>query len=165
MSNKNKELQGYNDEVKSLTRQLMLSKEGKKRKCDHKPSNNGRIMGIHDSKIHVPQKNNLPETTVICTNCERFFESNAYLPEDGDAGIYMFTSMVEQVKLNAHLNEEDKKTIENVYDAIDTISSFLTYYNNMVDKLANGNNNNKRVKTHNKGHMGLNPNMFGGRGY
>lgn len=151
-------------EIKKQMKDLNRLRETRKRKCEHKPRTNGQIVNIHDSKFNVPNKKELPETTVICTGCEKYFEGEAYYSSEIDSGLYMFTSMAEQVKVNANLSEEDKVTLESYYEALDTIAGFSTYYLNMVEKLSNGNKHNGKKPRSQKGHMGVNSNMYN-RGY
>lgn len=164
-TNNQRDVQNYEDNIKKQMRDLSAMKEGRKRICNHKPNNQGRVMALHDSKINVPNKKDMPESTVICTRCEKYFESSSYTPDETDSGLYMFSSMAEQVKLNANLTEEDLNTLEQYYQALDTVANFTQYYHNMVEKLSNGEGNKKNKNRASKGHMGLNSQMFGGRGW
>lgn len=164
-NNNQREVQNYEEKIRGTMRDLAAMKEGRKRTCNHKPNNNGRVIALHDSKINVPGKKDLPESTVICTRCEKYFESSSYTPDETDSGMYMFNSMAEQVKLNANLSDEDKDFLERYYQALDTVAQFTSYYHNMVEKLSNGDNNKKKGNRSSKGHMGLNSSMFGGRGF
>lgn len=158
--------ENYEEQIKKARRDVAMLQEERKRKHTHKPNQGGKIMPLHDSRINVPGKANLPESTVICTNCECYFEGNAYLPSETDSGLYMFKSMIEQIKLNANLTDEDLEQIERYYDAIDELTTMANYYNDMVDKLANnGGKKNKNTNRPKKGYMGISPNMFGGRNY
>lgn len=164
-TNNQKEVQSYEDKIRGAMRDLSAMKEARRRKCNHKPNNQGRVIGLHDSKINVPNKKEMPESTVICTRCEKYFESSSYTPDETDSGLYMFASMAEQVKLNANLSEEDWEQLEAYYEALDTVSHFTTYYHNMVEKLSNGDGNRKKSNRSSKGHMGISSNMFSGRGF
>lgn len=160
-----KEVQSYEEKIRGTMRDLAAMKEGRRRTCNHKPSNQGSVMSIHNSKINVPNKKELPNTTIICPRCEKYFESDTYKPDEIESGIYMFTSMAEQAKLLSNLTEGDKQSLEEYYQALDVISNFSLYYNNMVEKLGNGDGNNKKKRHSSKGHMGINSQMFGGRGF
>ena len=164
-NNNQKEVQSYEEKIRGTMRDLATMKEGRRRTCNHKPNVNGRVIALHDSKINVPGKKDLPESTVICTRCESYFESSSYTADETDSGLYMFKSMAEQVKLNANLSDEDKEFLANYYAALDTVSQFSTYYLNMVEKLSNGDNNKRKGNRSSKGHMGINSSMFGGRGF
>ena len=164
-NNNQREVQNFEERIRGAMRDVAVMKESRKRTCNHKPNNNGRVIALHDSKINVPGKKDLPESTVICSRCERYFESTSYEPSETASGLYMFQSMVEQVKLNANLSDEDKEFVDKCYQALDTLEQFMTYYHNMVDKLSNGDNNKKKGNRSSKGHMGLNSSMFGGRGF
>lgn len=165
MANNGNNNQSYEEQIKASRRNLSRIMEERKRTCNHKPNNHGQVISIHDSKINVPGKKDLPDSTVICTRCEKYFESGSYSGAEIDSGLYMFTSMAEQVKLNANLSDEDKATLEEYYDALDKVAGFTNYYLNMVEKLANGGGKNKNRPRATKGHIGVSTNMFGGRGY
>lgn len=164
-NNNQNSVQKYDNQIKAGMRNLNAMKENRKRECNHKACGQGRILALYASNIDVPNKKDMPESTVICTRCERYFECEAYSADETDSGIYMFTSMAEQVKLNAQLSEEDKKSLEEYYAALDVINNFTTYYHNMVEKLSNGGGNKNKGNRQSKGHMGVTGSMFGGRGY
>ena len=162
----NKNIDNYEEKIRQSRRDLIALQERRRRDHDHKPNHGGKLMPLHESKINVPGKRDLPDSTIICTKCEKYFEGNSYLPSETDSGLYMFGSMIEQIKLNAQLTEEDWDMINQCYDALDTLGSLATYYNDMVEKLAN-NSGNKKGKGGGpkKGYMGINSSMFGGRNY
>lgn len=162
MSNNNT-MKSYEEQIKSNTRNLIMLKEQRKRDCKHKPSDNAHLIGIRESKANIPNKKDLPDSTVVCTKCEKYFESSSYTPDEIESGLYMFCSIPEQIKLNAQLSKEDESMIEEYYAALDTITNVCNFYNNMVEKLANGGGNKKRANRSNKGHMGINSGMFSGR--
>lgn len=165
MSNK-EATQNFEAEIKAAKKNLANFFAQRKRRCDHKPNNKGKIISVHDSKINIPNKKNLPETTAVCTKCEAYFESESIDERDIESAFYLVRSMIEQIKLNAHLSEEDWAVIENGYDAIDTLeNNIAVYYVDMVEKLSNGNNKKQGNKRTQKGHMGISNNMFNSRGY
>lgn len=154
------------DELKSQERVYTHLIESRKRTCNHRASNKGQIIPVHRSKVNISGKDELPESTVICTRCNRYFERDSFKAEEIESALYMLTSMAEQVKLVSNLTEEDKVTLEEYYNSLDRIRGFETYYLNMIEKIGDGNGNSNKPKTkYSKGHIGLNSNMFNGRGY
>lgn len=151
--------QNYEEQIKSQIRDLNRLKEERRRKCEHK--GNHDLCSIENAKFNIPNKKDLPEGTVACNRCEKYFYGDAYTPADGDAGLYMFNSMVEQVKINANLTDEDRITIDNVYTSLDNLANFVSYYNSMVEKMSNGGGKQQNKPKHSaKGHIGISPNMF-----
>lgn len=158
------EQQNYNDQIRQGMMNIAKLKEEHMRECDHKANNRGRVMGLHDSKVKYPGKDKMPDTTAVCTRCERVFESESYTKDETATMLYSLQSIAEQIKLNANLSKEDWDDIAKYYDSLDVVASMLTYYNNMVEKMAQGGGG-KKQKTNNKGHMGLSSDMFGGRSF
>ncbi|MCM1219754.1 MAG: hypothetical protein NC548_35175 [Lachnospiraceae bacterium] len=154
----------YSDQIRQHMMDAARLKEQNMRDCDHKANNRGRVMGLHDSKVKYPGKDKMPPSTAVCTRCERVFESESYTKDENASALYQLQSIAEQIKLNANLSDQDKNDIAEYYAALDVVSGMLTYYNNMVEKMASGGGN-KQKKASNKGHMGLNSDMFGGRGF
>ena len=166
MSVNQKTLAEIENDLISSKRSLMTFKEEMKRKCNHKPNNKGHVVNVHDSNIIFPGKKDLPETTVICTRCEKFFESCAYNPEELESAFYALESSIEQTKLNANLSDEDWEAIGEAYTSIDSLRRFVRYYNNMVNKLhTGGNKKNRDGKAVTKGHIGVRQNMFNSKNY
>lgn len=154
----------YNDQIRQGMMNIAKLKEDRMRECDHKANNRGRVMGLHDSKIKYPGKDKMPATTAVCTRCERVFESESYTKDETATMLYSLQSIAEQIKLNANLSKEDWDDVNKYYDSLDVVAAMLTYYNNMVEKMAQGGGN-KKQKTTSKGHMGLSSDMFGGRSF
>lgn len=153
------------DEIRSQKRVYSQLIESRKRTCNHKPNNHGQLINVHDSKLNIPGKKDLPDSTLVCTRCEKHFDGGIFSAGEIDSALYMLTSMAEQVKYHSNLSEEDKSTLEEYYESLDRIGSFATYYLNMVEKLSNGNNGKKAKARSSKGHMGVSSQMFNGRGY
>lgn len=167
MSNNN-----FNEKsLAELEKDLVLSQKGitvtreqVKRKCNHKATNKGQVMELHPSNINVPGKKDYPNTTLICTRCQRCFEGQYYSSAQIDRALYTFQSAVEQVKLLSQLSDADWDAIEETYMALDKLEEFATYYNDMVNKLSNKNNDgNRSNKSNTKGHIGFRKEMFDGR--
>lgn len=154
----------YKEEVQKQMRNIHLLKEREMRECDHKANNRGRVMALHDSKIKYPGKDKMPATTAVCTRCERVFEAESYTKDENASALYQLQSIAEQIKLNANLSNEDKADIMAYYNALEVVEGMMTYYNNMVEKMAQGGGG-KKQKGSSKGHMGLSSDMFGGRGF
>ena len=157
--------QNYEEQIKKGMKNLQMLQESRKRECTHKPSVGAKVIPIHESNKHVPNKKELPESTVICTRCDAYFEATSYSAKELESALYMLTSVAHQIKLNANLSEEDKAELEKYFEALDVVAGFVPYYTNMVDKLSNGGGNRKAKPRVTKGHMGLDGASFGGRGY
>lgn len=161
-----REVQNYEEQIKRSIHDLSAMREMRKRKCNHKPSKKYSIVELNKSGINVPNKKELKDSTVVCTRCEKYFENDPYTPSEIEGGLYMFNSMVEQVKVFSELKEEDFAAIDDYYAALDTIASFINYYNDMTNKLGNNNKNkNNNNRAVNKGSIGLNNSMFNSRGF
>lgn len=154
----------YNEQIRQGMIGIARLKEKHMRECDHKANNKGRVMGLHDSKVKYPGKDKMPATTAVCTRCERVFESESFTQDETATMLYNLQSIAEQIKLNANLSKEDWEDMQKYYDALDVVTDMMKYYNSMVEKMAQGGGN-KKHKTNNKGHMGLNSDMFGGRSF
>lgn len=165
MANTKNQGRDYQAEQQKMRKQLQNLAEEQMRECDHKPRGNGRVVPISEYKGHLSNKESLPLSTAVCTRCGATFEAESYTREETSSGIYMFNSMLHQIKMNAQLSDEDIQMINNAFDALDTVATVCTYYNNMVDKLSGNNNNKKKNNRTSKGHIGVDTSMFGGRGY
>lgn len=154
----------YREQIHQQMMGIAKLKEQDMRECDHKANNRGRVMGLHDSKIKYPGKDKMPPTTAVCTRCERVFESESYTKDENASALYQLQSIAEQIKLNANLTKEDVADIMAYYEALEVVSGMLKYYNDMVEKMAQGGGG-KKQKGASKGHMGLTGDMFGGRGF
>lgn len=154
----------YDAEILSARRQLDNFFIRRMRQCNHKPSNRGRVMPLHESKISVPGKKDYPESAVICPTCEKVFESGLYSGQEMTSAQYMIDSAVEQTKMLANLNDEDKAFLDEVYAALDTISKFTVFYDEMVKKLGEKGGNKKGKSTTRKGNLGASRNHYN-RGY
>lgn len=153
----------YDSRIMESRRNYAQAVEERKRECCHKPSCGGKVIPLMESNITFPGKDKMSESTGICKRCERYFERSSYYAEELEAGEYMFQSMLEQIKINANLSEEDLAMIAKGYDSLDTLATIIIYYNDMVKKLANGDGKKPRQRN-TKGSMGLQPGMFGSRG-
>jgi len=158
--------QNFEQEYRNLQNQAMQTRERFIRKCDHKPGNGrGKVINIHSFNGFIQNKDKYSESTAYCTRCGAIFESESFQPEELNSGIYMFNSMLHQIKMLASLTDEDKANIESAFNAIGELSTVSDYYNNMVDKLAGGNKNNGGKKGRSKGHIGLDSSMMGNKSY
>lgn len=166
-TNNQRTIQDYDNQIRVGMKNLSVLKEERKRDCDHKPCGQGKVIKLHDTNINVPNKRDLPDSTFICTRCERYFEGKAYTQEECDSVLYMITSIFEQIKLNARLNGEDHDFLMRGYDSADVIADIFTYYNKMTARLSegNGNNRNNNNRGQSKGHFGAAKSLYGGRGY
>ena len=135
--------------------------------CNHRFGGNGRhLENVHTTNQFVRDRNLYSDSTVICPECTDIFETDAYTLKDLNSGIFMYQSMLSQIKLFSELDENDWEAIDNAYRALDTISSMFTYYNDMVQKLTNGNKNNRNNNNgSSKGGVGVRSSMFGGKRY
>lgn len=173
MANQNNQRGGNSRDIndiankeKQMRQQLQNLNEEKIRGCDHKARGNGKVMSVHDVKNqYIQNKDKLSETTAYCTRCGAIFEAESYNPDEITGGIYMYNSMLHQIKLNAQLNDDDWDMIDQGFSALDTLARIGVYYNNMVEKLSSGGNK-KGGKRNTKGHLGISSDMFnGGRSY
>lgn len=155
----------YVSAVQEKKRDLANTLEEGRRECDHKAGPHGRIVMLKDSNANYPGKDQMPDTTVYCQTCTAVFESQAYTPEELQSGIYMFQSMLHQIKLNARLSDADRDDIANAFASLDTISKVVTYYNDMVKKMSKGGGGNNGGGGSNKGHMGMSRGLMSGRSY
>jgi hypothetical protein len=148
-------------------RNLQGMQEEHRRYCNHKNQNNRRTISIHEYNGYIQDKDKYSETTGYCTGCGAIFETESYSREEISTGIYMFNSMLHQIKLVASLSKEDVEQVAKTFDALDTLAKTANYYNNMIEKLGNGKGNgNNRNRGNGKGHIGVDAGMFGGgRGY
>lgn len=150
---------------KAAMQNLAQITEQQKREDDHKPGPNGRIIPLRDANVSFPGKDQMPETTVYCQTCGAVFESEAYTPEELQSGIYMFQSMLHQIKLNAKLSADDRENVMNTFAALDQVSTVVTYYNDMVKKMTKGSGGGRGNNSSGKGHMGMSRGLMSGRGY
>lgn len=154
----------YREQIHQQMMGIAKLKEQDMRECDHKANNRGRVMALHDSKVKYPGKDKMPATTAVCTRCERVFESESYTKDENASALYQLQSIAEQIKLNANLTKEDVADIMSYYEALEVVSGMVKYYNDMVEKMAQGGGKGNK-KENSKGHMGLTGDMFGGRGF
>lgn len=159
------DMKTFNAQKKAAMQNLAQITEAAKRECDHKPGPNGRIIPLRDANVSFPGKDQMPETTVYCQSCGVAFESEAYMPDELQSGVYMFQSMLHQIKLNAKLSEDDKENISSSFAALDQLTTVVNYYNDMVKKMSKGGGGNKGGGGSNKGHMGMSRGLMNGRGY
>lgn len=157
--------QDWAQQVSVEMKNLQQTQENHRRHCNHKPGNGGQVMSVHQYKGNIPDKDRLAESTVVCSKCGSIFEGESYNKDETGSGIYMFKSMLDQIKLNAQLSDEDWNMMMRGFQALDTLSTISTYYHNMVEKLAGGGG--KKNKSRNtKGHIGVDASHFGnGRGF
>ena len=141
---------------KAAMQNLAQITEQQKREDDHKPGPNGRIIPLRDANVSFPGKDQMPETTVYCQTCGAVFESEAYTPEELQSGIYMFQSMLHQIKLNAKLSADDRENVMNTFAALD---------HDMVKKMTKGSGGGRGNNSSGKGHMGMSRGLMSGRGY
>lgn len=160
MGNQNQE-KDWGKEMAAQMKNLQQSQEMFRRTCRHKPGQNCQVMSVHNYKGHVPDKDKLPETTAICTKCSALFESESYSRDETSSGIYMLNSILQQIKMVANLTDEDMNMIMEGFGALDKLSTIMTYYHNMVDKVAGGDKGNGG-RRNNKGHIGVEAAHFGG---
>lgn len=151
----------YAAQISQGMKSVQHLQESHRRECNHKPQGNRRMIPVHQYNGYIPDKDKLPESTGYCTGCGAVFETDSYKRDETSSGIYMFTSMLHQIKLVANLSDEDKAMIQKGFEAVDTLSMVTTYYDNMVEKLGS-NKNNRRNRGGNKGHIGVDSGMFGG---
>ena len=156
----------YEQEIRNHQNQMRSAQEQFIRDCEHKPGGGkGKVMSIHDYNGFIQNKDKYSPTTAICTRCGAIFEAESFQPEEINSGIYMFSSMLHQIKMNAQLSADDKQNIAEAFRAIETLSGIANYYNNMVEKLAGGGNKNGNKRGRGKGHIGLDSSMMGSRSY
>jgi hypothetical protein len=151
----------YSAQISQGMKTVQHLQEQHRRDCNHKPQGNRRVIPVQDWKGYLPDKDKLPESTAYCTGCGAVFEADSYKRDETSSGLYMFTSMLHQIKMVANLSDEDKQMIQKGFEALDTLAIVTTYYDNMVEKLGS-NKGNKRNRSNNKGHIGVDSGMFGG---
>ena len=156
----------YDNEIRERRRSLAQAMMQRKHECRHKPIDGAKVIPIGEANfIRQSEKNAYKNTTVVaCTNCEEYFESSSYTAAELDGGLFMFHSIIEQIKIQAELNDEDVATIDDCYEAIDKLENLSRYYNDMVKKLTNDNGRKNR-NTNSKGSIGVNAGMFGSRNF
>jgi hypothetical protein len=157
----------YQQNIRAGHQNLQATQEEYRREHLHKAhGGNNRVIPIHEAKAYIPDKDKYPASTVYCTGCGAIFESETYRPDELNSGIYMFNSMLHQIKMVANLTDEERELLRGGYQSLDKLSQIITYYNDMADKLSNGGKNNgKKNHGSGKGHIGVDSSMFGGRGF
>jgi hypothetical protein len=160
MANENQTVESLDKQISDLERNSRYLREKKKHKCEHKPKNGGALMPIRESKFKFEGKDSLPNTTVICTACRTYFESESYTQEEVDAALFVLRSIIEQTKVFNNNSQEDLEKIQRIYDAYDEMEDLANgYYRDMVNKLTS-NGGRKPARHSSKGGFGVNRNQF-----
>lgn len=121
---------------------------------DHKNKHGACLESVHQTKQYIKDKGKLGPDAVICKECGEIFEMTAYTESEVEAGIMMFKSMLNQIKVLANLQDEEYADIVSVLEFVDTKlgGTLAPYYLNMIKRL--GDNNNRRKDTNQKGRIG-----------
>lgn len=148
--------------------QLVREKaEDEMRQCDHKPRNGkNKLMLLSNytgDLISERAKAKYPDTAVICTECGAIFEPNSFTDAELKSSIYMFESVLHQIKLNSLLNDEDWKDLMASFRAIDHFDAIRKFYDDMVNKLTGGKKQGNGNKGSAKGQIGTSSGDFGRR--
>ena len=156
----------FKKELRDAERQTRLIELQMRQECTHRSSSGSerRLVYLKDSERYGNNPQILqryPASAVVCEGrdgCCAIFNADVYTAHDVSAMAFMMTSIFEQIKLMANLEQNEREELDTAMSMwTNDISGVLVFYKNMVNRLANnekGNKNNNN-RGSGKGKIGL----------
>lgn len=121
---------------------------------DHKNKNGACLESVHSTNQYIKDKGKLGPDAVICKECGEIFDMTAYKEHEVEAGIMMFKSMLNQIKVLGNLADDEYEDIVSVLEFVDTKlgGTLAPYYLSMIKRLSNGDK--RRNDSTQKGRIG-----------
>lgn len=116
-------------EIANFVRHANTQVSDIQRMCSHTYSGNRRVVPLVSvySKLHNAPNVNIPDPysfkhpkyVSICLNCFKVFNGRLYSQEEVDDALFTISSIFDQIKSLADLNDDEEQTIEKYQTALD----------------------------------------------
>lgn len=163
MSN-NRNVRSTKSELEQIRRTFRKRQLEHQRSCEHHSDREYWFEPLSHSKNFRRGDESYPDSTFICTECNKIFDGASFTKEETSDAIWVIEGMLEQIKVMGNLDDEQLEETVAMISALDTIKNMESFYHDLDKKSDRDNRNRRRNGGNHKSSIGVTQSMFNGAG-